>query len=208
MAPSPPVNLAPLKFSSLDSLRGAPADAWMARYSSCWFIFLFLFYLSFPLFLSLPFPFFFFGAPLVTLGPRPPKPSPPPRIRLWCVIWHTRGVSGVSSDGHGLTDKKESNDSISRKPYTDSLPCCAGHFTPVKFCTPSPLVSPGVRRKITKFSHFRHGQVFISFSPLKCALQQSFWSCTAGNYIITPKYMMRWSMDKQPIIGLLLDTNG
>ena len=41
------VNLAPLKFPSLELLRSAPACAWMVPYSSCLFIFFFLFSLSF-----------------------------------------------------------------------------------------------------------------------------------------------------------------
>ena len=79
--PPPSVNLAPLKFSSLEPLRGAPAGAWMAPYLTCWFIFFFLFpfFPSFScLFRSLFFTFSsLFLAPLQWPGgPRPPKLPP------------------------------------------------------------------------------------------------------------------------------------
>ena len=90
MAPSPPppptaVNLAPLKFSSLEP---APACVWRAPYSSCWFILFFLFslfFLSFYFpFLSFFFFFFFFGAPLVT-------PDTPLLTARSTVVWVWHG---------------------------------------------------------------------------------------------------------------------
>ena len=79
--PPSAINLAPLKFSSLEPLRGAPACACMTPYSSCWFIFFFLFaFLSlfFHLFFSsFVFPFLiFFGTPLVTRGAEALKNPP------------------------------------------------------------------------------------------------------------------------------------
>ena len=84
MAPLTPtsVNLAPLKFSSLEPLWGAPACAWMAPYSPCWFIF-FFFFPFFPSFFLSFFPFSFlfllFLAPLRWPGGgRSPQSPPPP----------------------------------------------------------------------------------------------------------------------------------
>ena len=68
--PPTTVNLAPLKFSSLEPLQGAPACAWMAPYSPGWFIF----FPFPPFFLSVSFLFLLFiGAPLVTRGAKAPK---------------------------------------------------------------------------------------------------------------------------------------
>ena len=69
----------PLKFSSLEPLRGAPACAWMAPYSACWFIFFLFFFLSlFFLSFSSPFPsfFFFFWRPISDPGGRGPNAPP------------------------------------------------------------------------------------------------------------------------------------
>ena len=73
-SPPPVINLAPF-FPG--PLRGAPACALMAPYSSCWFIFFFLFssFVRFSsLFLSLCFPFSSFWRSFSDREARPPKP--------------------------------------------------------------------------------------------------------------------------------------
>ena len=67
--PTPPtINLAPVKFSFLEPLRGVPVSAWTAPYLSCWFIFFLSFFPFFSSFFSFSFPFlsffFLFLAPL------------------------------------------------------------------------------------------------------------------------------------------------